>query len=120
MFRQHSGQFRTGLWFEKYPSFDKYEQGRIFRYKKMSGHQSEQSIGNGNLEYQNNTMNIVTTTQLPFVIRTYVLIDESLYIINEIQTDEVQGQAQRLLKNSVKKFTMMLTKVDNAKEVSIN
>ena len=116
MIRQHPGEFTTGVYFDKYPTFSNYSIGDVFKFKRINGQNMEQSIGTANLENIAHTMTIATTWQIPFKVKGYILIQKDLYIITSIAHEDVQAQAIALVRNPAQRYVIQLTQVDNGKE----
>ena len=118
LLQNHAGEYRVGAYFLKYPSLPISEAGRIFRFKEEANGGSEESAI-VNLEYGARHKTIVTTTDLSWREKAYVLIESTLWRIETWSYEEIGACAVSPLKVRQKRFRLELTGVDNVSEVSL-
>ena len=116
LLQNHAGEYRTGAYFTKYPTLPLKEAGRVFRFKEKKTAGSKESALL-NLEYGARTRRILTSFDLSWQERAYVLIDNTVWRIEAWSCTEIGAQAVMPLKIRQRLFTLELSKVDNASEV---
>ena len=118
LLQNHGGEYRVGAYFLKYPSLPISEAGRIFRFKEEESAGSEQSAV-ANLEYGARRKTIVTTSDLSWKEKAYVLIESTLWRIETWSSEDLGACAVSPIKVRQKRFRLELTGVDNVSEVSL-
>lgn len=115
--QQHHGEYKTGVYYMKYPSLPMKETGITFKYKfeNVSGNYSRDIA---NLGYNFYTSSISTSYNLDWTIEAYVLLGSELWQIINIVKNNEDSQANSIKKKNRCTYILTLNKVNNAVGVS--
>lgn len=116
--QQHFGEYRTGLFFERYPDLPLTQKGMRFKYKSADSRRAFEDVIT-NLAEEDKTRTIITTYALAWRAEAYVLLGKDVYRIIDIAETEKDEIVGTVCKTCRKEFSISLRKVDNATGVEI-
>lgn len=114
--QQHPGEYKTGLFFEKYPEIKTKERGRLFKYKDADRTHSMEDVVT-NLAHEMVIKTISTTYSLPWKSEAYVLLGDELWRITGFSESAINQQVAAIVRNYGKEYSITIRRVSNATEM---
>ncbi len=111
--KPHNGEYKWGRYFSAVPSFPLTEGGKPFRFAFVTNNDTMDDLVT-NLEHRTNEAQITTTYNYDWTPDGAVLIDGTLYKIQDGITSEViHQQSYSLMKQTRKRYTLRLKDISN-------
>lgn len=111
--KPHNGEYKWGRYFSTVPTLPLTEGGKPFRFAFVTNNDTMDDLVS-NLEHRTNEAQITTTYNYPWSPDGAVLIDGTLYKIQDGITSEVlNSQTSAILKQTRKRYTMRLKDISN-------
>jgi hypothetical protein len=111
--RQRHGEYKSGLYFEKYPEIPVHETGKLFKYRDNDRQRSMEDIV-ANLAHEMTTKTIVSTYRLPWKSEAYVLLGGEVWRISGVMETEKNQAESAIVRVVEREYTISLRRVANA------
>lgn len=116
---KNNAAYFSGFFYANREDFQNNLNGKYFEYEELRGNAFSASQIVQNILSVEGVRGIRTTWSLPFVPRTWVLLDGEKYIIQAVETFRVDHtpQVNFLFQNPTTEYYLQLVKTDNPKGV---